>query len=71
MLVRDVGPSVVESLFELHGDAFARAARDDALLGEVLSEEKVEDQPHDRGEHQHDDPRQGLQRVPVVGDDGS
>ena len=69
VLVRDVGPSVIVSLFELHGDAFARAARDDALLGEVLPEEKVEDQPHDRGEHQHDDPRQGLQRVPVVGDD--
>ena len=50
VLVRDVGPSVVESLFELHGDAFARAARDDALLGEVLPEEEIEQEPDTGGE---------------------
>ena len=64
-----VGTVGVLGFFELHGDALARPARDDALFGEVLAEEKIEDQPHDGGQHQHDDPRQRLQRIAVVGDD--
>lgn len=69
VLLRDFGPLRVVGLLELHGDAPARAARNDAPFGEVLSEKEIEQQPHDGCEHEYDDPRQGLQRVPVVGDD--
>ena len=69
VLLRNFGPPGVAGLFELHGDASARAARDDAPFGEVLPEEEIEHQPHDGGEYEYDDPRQGLQRIPVVGDD--
>ena len=66
---RDAGAFGVFGLFELHGDALAGAARNDALLGEVLPEEEIEDQPDHGGQYQYDDPRQGLQRIPVFGDD--
>ena len=58
VLGRELLPFVGPGLEQLHVDALAHAAREDAPLREVLSEEEVED-----------DPRQGLQRVPVVGDD--
>ena len=69
LVVGNAAGTVAVALFELRGDALARAARDDALLGEVLPEKEVEDQPHAGSQHEHNDPRQGLQRIPVVGDD--
>ena len=50
-------------------EPLAGAARDDASFGEVLPEKEVDDQPGAGREHQHEYPRQGLERVPVVGDD--
>ena len=69
VLFRQVGTAGVFGLLQLQGDPFARAARDDALFREILSEEEVEDEPRDGRQQQYDDPRQGLQRIPVVGDD--
>ena len=65
----NLGPRGILGLDQPHGDAFAGPAGDDALFGEVLPEEEVEDQTDYGCEEEHDDPRQGLQRVPVVGDD--
>ncbi len=56
-------------LFQPGGDSFAGAARDDPALGKVLPEEEVDRQPGTRRQYQHQYPRQGLQRVAVVGDD--
>ena len=42
VLFGQAGTVGVLGFFELHGDALARPARDDALFGEVLAEEKKE-----------------------------
>ena len=44
-------------------------ARNNPLAPQILPEEEIEDQPDHGGQYQHDDPRQGLQRIPVFGDD--
>ena len=68
-LRRDVRAACGVVFFQPHGDASAGAVRDDAALGEILTEEEVGHQPCDRRQHQHQYPRQGLQRIAVVGDD--
>ena len=55
--------------FELHGNPLARAARNDPLFGKVLPEKEVEEQPGTGRQYQDENPRQRLERIPVIGND--
>lgn len=41
-------------------------ARNNPLAPQILPEEEIENQSHDRSENQHDDPRDRLERVAVA-----
>ena len=44
-------------------------ARNNPLAPQILPEEEIENQSHDRSENQHDDPRDRLERVAVAQND--
>ena len=50
-------------------EAFIRPPLDNPLFTVVLPEEKIENEPHAGRQEQDDDPRNRLERIPVLGND--